>query len=127
MVEHTSPEAAQDVHLRLMSLIEQHPDHSQRRLAEAMVCSLGKVHYLLKALLDQGWVRSGRSMGNPGQARYVYALTPAGVEHRLQLTHRFLQMKEQAVTNLKSEIEQLRAVLDADVTQTALRSGDRPR
>ena len=116
MIEHESPPEApaQDAHLRLLSLIEQHPDYSQRRLAEAMGVSLGKAHYLLKALFEKGLVKAGKFTRNPVKLHYVYALTPAGVKHRLQLTRRFLQLKEQEFVCLKSEIEQLRAVLEAE-------------
>jgi EPS-associated MarR family transcriptional regulator len=104
MIEHLPPEpAAQDAHLRLLSLIEQHPEYSQRRLAEAMGVSLGKAHYLLKALFEKGLVKAGKFSRNPVKLHYVYALTPAGVKHRLQLTRRFLQLKEQEFVSLKSD------------------------
>jgi len=116
MLEQTPPpgSATQDAHLRLLELIEQHPDYSQRRLAEAMGVSLGKTHYLLKALFDKGLVMAGRFSRSPAKLNYVYVLTPAGVSHRIQLTRRFLQRKEQEFVYLKSEIERLRAVLAAD-------------
>jgi EPS-associated MarR family transcriptional regulator len=115
MIEHIPREAAaQDAHLRLLSLIEQHPEYSQRRLAEAMGVSLGKAHYLLMALFEKGLVKAGKFTRSPTKLKYVYALTPAGVKHRLQLTRRFLHLKELEFVNLKTEIEQLRAVLDAD-------------
>jgi MarR family transcriptional regulator, temperature-dependent positive regulator of motility len=115
MIEQTPFEPAmQDAHLRLLSLIEQHPEYSQRRLAEAMGVSLGKAHYLLKALFEKGLVKAGKFSRNPVQLRYVYALTPAGVKHRVQLARRFLQVKEQEFVSLKSEIERLRAVVEAE-------------
>jgi EPS-associated MarR family transcriptional regulator len=119
MIEHPPSEepAAQDAHLRLLSLIEQHPDYSQRRLAEALGVSLGKAHYLLMALLDKGLVKAGRLTRNP--AKFVYAVTPAGIRHRLQLTRRFLHLKEQEYQSLKAEIDQLRAVLDAESMHAA--------
>ena len=125
MVEQ-SPErdpAAQDAHWRLLSLIEQHPEYSQRRLAEAMGVSLGKTHYLLKALFEKGLVKAGRFTRHPTQMKYVYALTPAGVMHRLQLTRSFLHKKEQEYLSLKSEIERLRAELEAREREPAGRSG----
>jgi EPS-associated MarR family transcriptional regulator len=116
--------AAQDAHLRLLELIEQHPDFSQRRLAEAMGVSLGKTHYLLKALFDKGLVIAGRFSRSSAKLNYVYVLTPAGVAHRLQLTRRFLQRKEQEFLTLKSEIERLRATLDKEEPSSPTRSGD---
>jgi len=100
--------------MRLLYLIERHPEFSQRRLAEAMGVSLGKAHYLLKALFEKGLVKAGRFGRSPQKMGYVYALTPAGVRHRLQLTRRFLQIKESEYVSLRAEIEQLRAVLVSD-------------
>ena len=120
----SSEPAAQDAHLRLLDLIEEHPEYSQRRLAEAMGVSLGKTHYLLKALFDKGLVIAGRFSRSPAKLKYVYVLTPAGVSHRLQLTRRFLQRKEQEFVYLKSEIDRLRAALGADLPNSAGRPGD---
>ena len=128
MVERSTPEqaapepATQDAHLRLLSLIEQHPEYSQRRLAEAMGVSLGKAHYLLMALFEKGLVKAGKFTRNPAKLQYVYALTPAGVTHRVQLARRFLRLKEQEFVSLRSEIEQLRAVLESEADNS--RPGD---
>lgn len=117
-----SETAAQDAHLRLLSLIEQHPEYSQRRLAEALGVSLGKAHYLLMALFEKGLVKAGKLKDSP--SKLVYALTPGGVTHRVQLTRSFLQIKEREFMSLKTEIEQLRAALDADATERGSQSGD---
>ena len=109
---HEAP--SQDAHLRLLTLIEQHPEYSQRRLAEALGVSLGKAHYLLMALFDKGLVKAGKFSRNPARLHYVYALTPAGITHRLQLAKSFLRRKEQEYRSLRSEIEHLRATLDAE-------------
>lgn len=118
MVEQSSSrerdEPAQDAHWRLLSLIEQHPEYSQRRLAEAMGVSLGKTHYLLKALFGKGLVKAGKFTRNPTQMKYVYALTPAGMKHRMQLTREFLQRKEREYVALRHEIERLRTELAVD-------------
>lgn len=96
-----------DASLRLLSLIERHPDYSQRKIAETMGISLGKAHYLLKALFDKGLVKAGKLGRQP--SKLLYVLTPDGVRHRMQLTRLFLQRKELEFEMLKSQIEQLRA------------------
>jgi EPS-associated MarR family transcriptional regulator len=122
MVERPSSDpAGQDAHLRLLSLIEQHPEYSQRRLAEALGVSLGKTHYLLMALFEKGLIKAGRFTRSP--SKLMYALTPAGMKHRVLLTRRFLQLKEQEFASLKHEIEQLRATMESDA-QAESGSGD---
>lgn len=123
MIEHLTQErAAQDAHLRLLSLIAQHPEYSQRRLADAMGVSLGKAHYLLMALFEKGLVKAGKFTRSP--TKLMYALTPEGVKHRVQLTRRFLHLKEQEFVSLKSEIEQLRAALETDAGASQTRPGE---
>ena len=106
---HSTP-SQDDASFRLLSLIERHPDYSQRKIAETMGISLGKAHYLLKALFDKGLVKAGKLGRQP--SKLLYVLTPDGVRHRMQLTRLFLQRKELEFETLKSQIEQLRAEID---------------
>jgi len=100
-----------DAHFCLLCLIEEHLDYSQRRLAEAMGVSVGKAHYLLKALFDKGLVKAANFGRSTQKLDYLYCLTPAGVRHRVQLTRVFLQRKEQEFESLRSEIARLKSSL----------------
>ena len=100
-------------HLELMRLLEQHPEYSQRQLAEALGVSLGKTHYLLKALLNKGWVKAQNFQRSDHKLRYLYVLTPQGVRQRMQLTRSFLASKEQEYQMLTSQITLLRQELAA--------------
>ena len=98
-------------HLELLRLLEQHPDYSQRQLASALGVSLGKTHYLLKALLGKGWVKAQNFRRNDHKLGYLYVLTPQGVRHRFQLTQAFLTRKEEEYQALKHQIAILREEL----------------
>ena len=100
-------------HLELLRLLEQHPEYSQRQLAVALGVSLGKTHYLLKALLGKGWVKAQNFQRSDRKLGYLYVLTPHGVRQRLQLTQSFLVRKEQEYETLKSQIVLLREELAA--------------
>ena len=115
MNEHVSQgdPVAMDAHFRLLCLIEEHPDYSQRRLADAMGVSVGKAHYLLRALFDKGLVKAAKFGKSSKKLDYLYILTPAGARHRLQLTRTFLQRKEQEFESLRAEIARLRSSLDS--------------
>lgn len=100
-------------HLELLRLLEAHPEYSQRQIAKALGVSLGKTHYLMKALLGKGWIKVQNFQRSTSKLGYVYLLTPGGVNHRLQLTQRFLASKEQEYVSLNREIAALRAELAA--------------
>lgn len=100
-------------HLELLRLLEQHPEHSQRQLAAALGVSLGKTHYLLKALLAKGWVKAQNFKRSDHKAGYLYVLTPRGVGQRLLLTQAFLVRKEVEYEMLKCQIVLLREELAA--------------
>lgn len=100
-------------HLELLRLLEQHPDYSQRQLAIALGVSLGKTHYLLKALLGRGWVKAQNFQRSDHKLRYLYVLTPQGVRQRMQLTRSFLARKEREYETLNGQIVLLREELAA--------------
>lgn len=95
-------------HYQLLRLIQDQPAVSQRELAQALGVSVGKTHYLLRALLEKGLVKaeSFRSHGN--KLAYLYLMTPHGVAEKLRLTRTYLARKEQEYEAIRDEIEQLR-------------------
>lgn len=109
----SASEANPSAHLELLRLLEQHPEYSQRQLAVALGVSLGKTHYLLKALLGKGWVKAQNFQRSDHKLGYLYVLTPQGVRQRLQLTQTFLVRKEHEYDMLKSQIVLLREELAA--------------
>lgn len=114
-----SADSSPAAHLELLRLLEQHPEYSQRQLAVALGVSLGKTHYLLKALLGKGWVKAQNFQRSDRKLGYLYVLTPHGVRQRLQLTQSFLARKEREYETLKDQIVSLREEL-------AARTPDRP-
>jgi EPS-associated MarR family transcriptional regulator len=117
MVEQRPPLPLADLpesnsHLALLRLLDEHPDYSQRQMAIALGVSIGKTHYVLKALLAKGWVKALKFQRGANKLGYIYRLTPNGLSHRLQLTKRFLAAKEQEYVTLKGEIAALRSELE---------------
>jgi len=107
------PETSPSAHLELLRLLEQHPEYSQRQLAVALGVSLGKTHYLLKALLGKGWVKAQNFQRSDRKLGYLYVLTPHGVRQRVRLTQLFLERKEREYEMLKSQIALLREEMAA--------------
>lgn len=103
----TSSSIDEESHLRIMRLIEASPALSQRELAMALGVSLGKVNYLLKALIEKGAIKASNFRRSDNKLAYAYLLTPNGVAQKAALTARFLRRKLAEYESLKREIEQL--------------------
>jgi EPS-associated MarR family transcriptional regulator len=97
------------VRYRLLTLLEGHPELSQRELAAKLGISLGKTNYCLKALIDRGLVKVQNFQNSRKKAAYLYKLTPAGMTEKIQVTRRFLATKLKEHEQLTDEIERLRA------------------
>ena len=99
--------AQEDVHFRVMRLVEANPDMSQRELAAHAGISLGSLNYCLKALMDKGFVKLENFQNSKHKLKYFYILTPEGIAQKVALTGRFLKRKMQEYEALKAEIEGL--------------------
>jgi EPS-associated MarR family transcriptional regulator len=106
-------------HYRVLRLIEEQPEISQRELARTLGVSLGKTHYLMKALLEKGLVKANNFRRSDNKLAYAYLLTPSGIAAKLDLTRRFLRLKEVEYRAAREEIERLRQELDTAVPQDA--------
>lgn len=100
--------------LALLRLLTERPDLSQRELSAALNLSLGKTHYVLHALLDQGLVKARNFRRNNNKLAYSYLLTPAGMREKVQMTRRFLARKEAEFAQLQAAIATLRAEVVAN-------------
>ncbi len=100
-----------DVRFRVLRLLEQNPEMSQRNLSKAVGISTGSTHYILKALVDKGLIKIGNFSASQDKRRYAYVLTPKGLTERAALTRRFLIRKMAEYEMLKAEIEEVRSDL----------------
>lgn len=94
-----------DVHFRVLHLLEEKPNLTQRELAEILGISLGGANYCLKSLIDIGHIKVGNFKKNPDKSVYLYLLTPKGINEKAQLTAGFLKRKMAEYRALKQEIE----------------------
>ncbi len=108
MSEQTHPPLP-DTHFRIMRILQDNPDLTQRELAQRLGMSVGRLNYCLKALMDKGFVKMGNFQKSKNKFRYVYLLTPQGIAERVALTSRFLKRKMYEYEALAHEIEQLKA------------------
>ncbi|MBL8377363.1 MAG: MarR family EPS-associated transcriptional regulator [Burkholderiales bacterium] len=98
---------------RLLKLLQQTPELSQRRIAEELGVSLGKTNHCLRALLDHGLVKMRNFRDNQNKLAYAYYLTPKGAREKMQTTVGFLQRKLAEYEGLEREIAELKRELRA--------------
>jgi EPS-associated MarR family transcriptional regulator len=97
----------QELEYRALKILEQQPDLTQRQLAEELGVSLGKTHYLVKSLIDVGWVKLDNFQRSDNKWGYAYLLTPRGIVEKAAITARFLVRKQREYNELQQEIAQL--------------------
>jgi EPS-associated MarR family transcriptional regulator len=97
----------EDTDFRIMRILQENPDLTQRELAEKMAMSVGGLNYCLNALIDKGLVKLQNFSNSKNKFKYVYLLTPTGVAEKVALTKRFLQRKMTEYEKLRGEIESL--------------------
>ena len=102
-----------DVHFRVLHLLEEEPNLTQRELAEKLGISLGGVNYCLKSLIDIGHIKAGNFKKNPDKSIYLYLLTPKGIAEKAELTAGFLKRKMEEYEALKAEIDALHTSLNS--------------
>jgi EPS-associated MarR family transcriptional regulator len=112
-----------DIHYRLLKLLQAQPDASQRQLALALGISLGKANYCIKALVEQGWIKANNFINSHNKFAYVYLLTPQGIDAKARIIARFLKRKQAEYVALKAEIAGLTAELEATRITTEAKRG----
>lgn len=97
----------EDTNFRVMQLLQENPDLTQRELAKKLGVSVGGLNYCLKALMEKGLVKMQNFTHSKNKFGYVYVLTPRGIAEKAKLTGNFLKRKMEEYESLKAEIEAL--------------------
>ena len=104
----------EDTHFRVLGLLEQNPDLSQRELAKVLGVSLGGVNYSLRALVERGMVKVQNFKRSEKKLAYAYVLTPRGLAEKTRLTTDFLKRKLEEYEALRTEISFLQKLIKDD-------------
>lgn len=96
-----------EAELEILRQLEENPSLTQRQIAEHMELSLGKINYLIKALLSRGLLKVKNFKKSNSKLGYLYLLTPEGVDTKRKLTLLFLKRKSEEFDKLKKEIQRM--------------------
>jgi len=93
-------------HFEVLRKIQKKPETSQRKLAEELGFSLGKLNYCLKALQKKGLVKLENFQKQSNKINYLqYVITPKGISERTKLTINFMKKKMKEYDQLKRELK----------------------
>ena len=97
-------EQQENARLRVMRLLSDNPKISTRGVADAVGISNGAAYYVLRALVEKGFVKLESFSNNTRKGQYAYLLTPKGIREKSLLTHRFIKRKRVEFEALRAEI-----------------------
>jgi MarR family transcriptional regulator, temperature-dependent positive regulator of motility len=92
----------------LLKELEKEEKQSQRELAKVLGFSLGKLNFVLKALIVKGLVKMENFAHNEQKMQYRYILTADGIKEKIQVTAAFIQRKEAEYEKILQEIDEAR-------------------
>lgn len=93
-----------EIHYKLLKVLQESPDVTQRELAARLGVSLGKANYCLRVLMARGWVKAANLRRSPNKLGYAYMLTPKGIEEKARITVRFLSQKKSSMRSRQKSI-----------------------
>lgn len=101
--------------IKLLNHIHENPQATQRELVDELDMSLGKVNFLVNALVGKGLIKLERFKNSRNKMGYLYLMTPKGMSEKADITRHFFKSKVEEYERLKAEIEELRMKLGDDL------------
>ncbi len=112
----------EDTYFRVLRILKENPDLTQRELAEKLGVSVGSLNYCLKALIEKGWIKVQNFSQSKNKFGYVYILTPRGIAEKAALTSNFLKRKLFEYEEIKAEIESLKSEIESGQERTKVKA-----
>ncbi len=78
---------------------------TQKSLADELGLSVGKVNYVLKALIEKGLIKAENFFVNKNKNQYKYLLTDDGIKEKVSLTKKFIIRKKAEYEELQKDLE----------------------
>lgn len=78
---------------------------TQKSLANEIGFSVGKINYVLKSLINKGFIKAERFITSEHKSKYKYLLTEEGIHEKMQLTRKFIVRKKAEYKELQRDLE----------------------
>jgi len=102
-----NPSQETEIRLRLFKILSEESDLTQREIAQRMGISLGKTNYCISEFVKKGFVKMQRFGESKTKLRYLYHLTPRGIEAKGALAIDFLKRKMHEYEEIRHQIQAL--------------------
>jgi len=80
---------------------------NQRTLADELGYSVGKINYVLNALIEKGLIKVENFATAENKKKYKYILTEKGFREKILLTEKFIKRKKMEYSQLQRELSEL--------------------
>jgi len=94
---------------KILGILAENPNISQRELADKLGVSLGKTNYCLKAIIEKGLIKVKNFRSSKNKLAYAYYLTPKGFEEKTRITIEYIKRKILEYESIKREIQELQS------------------
>ena len=105
----------QDVEYYLLREIASQSEFTQLELSRKIGVSVGKVNYVLTALIRKGIVKMENFKQSKSKKGYLYLLTPNGIKEKKVITLNFIRRKMKEYERLEREIGEARREIGKEV------------
>ncbi len=107
-----------DFALPILDQIEHNPDVNQASMADQMDIAVGRVNWLLKRLVEKGYVKVKRLQ----RRKLRYIITPEGLAYRTRLTINYIDTSLRLYRRVREQVaEQLAIVHQEGYTQVMIK------
>tara|TARA_B100001287_G_scaffold272784_1_gene275047 strand:+ start:3838 stop:4209 length:372 start_codon:yes stop_codon:yes gene_type:complete len=117
MTDSKNKQKDNESNLAVMRYLENKDAIGQRELSQNLGISLGKINFILKALIKKGIVKARNFKNNKNKSAYAYYLTPEGFNEKARMTVNFFKRKNDEYNQLKTELDQLKHEIDNNMKQ----------
>jgi len=88
--------------------------NTQKSMADEIGYSIGKVNYILKALVEKGFIKAEKFISSDKKTKYKYLLTEKGIQEKVSLTKKFIDRKKEEYEELQKELEKDMTVMESN-------------
>jgi len=78
---------------------------TQKELAKEVGFSVGKVNYIVKALVEKGYIKIENFVKSDNKRAYGYMLTKKGLMRKIDLTEKYIAIKEEEYKMLSDSLK----------------------